>query len=398
MNQYKKLVQNMHLDDETKAKWAEDLANAAANAGTPSLHVVAAPKKPRFTLRVMIAAALAATLGLGGIAFATGGFVSVPEFVEEVFLGAPASTDVVDKVGRPLNCASVSNGVTVSADAVLGDAQNIAVVFSVSRPGGFAYETSESGVLPFGWASSKERIAGLSGMGGSSYFYDADPEDDSIQFVLELHGYSDVAGGELFGKTMRVSFHDLGYFDAQKGTLETVVEGRWDLAFKLAFEDASVRAQAGQAFVQNGLDATLEGLTVSPIAMNVDYTVDAQSVGNYYDNGGGGTADARTGRPILSWSAQDGVVELVEYDTDGEQTVSTFALDDVVTDQDLLDLGTIVLTFADGTTLEFRDDCGGSVEQVGDATRVQKGIFLPQVVDTGELVTVRFCGLSVAVG
>lgn len=76
-----------------------------------------------------------------------------------------------------------------------------------------------------------------------------------------------------------VKFQDLSvYTDNDYRTSETLAEGTWRLKFDFAFEDSSISLPAGQSFTLNGMDATLDGVTLSPLSIQVDYTVHQELV------------------------------------------------------------------------------------------------------------------------
>ena len=107
------------------------------------------------------------------------------------------------------------------------------------------------------------------GAHGSSWFYDADPADNAIQFVEMMTQDQPLKPG-----TASVKFQDLSvYTDNDYRTSETLAEGTWRLKFDFSFEDSSISLPAGQSFTLNGMDATLDGVTLSPLSIQVDYTV-----------------------------------------------------------------------------------------------------------------------------
>lgn len=142
-------------------------------------------------------AAVVSLFGMGTFAYVSGALVSVSDAVAGIFGAGPAPTEVVDKVGHPIGAAQSCNGVTVSADAVIADRQNYAIVYSISRDDGTAFEgleANEYGCLNVLNEGQSTDIAGLyspfdgggQGAYGGSYFYDADPADNAIQLVEQM--------------------------------------------------------------------------------------------------------------------------------------------------------------------------------------------------------------------
>ena len=52
-----------------------------------------------------------------------------------------------------------------------------------------------------------------------------------------------------------------------------VAEGTWKMKFAIDYEDTSVALPAGQALDVDGMDATVEAISLSPLSLAVDYTV-----------------------------------------------------------------------------------------------------------------------------
>ena len=73
-----------------------------------------------------------------GTAGATGILRSAVEVFSPLFGGAPAQTEIIDKIGYPVGASDTDNGVTVTADAVMGDAYNAVIVYTISRDDGTA--------------------------------------------------------------------------------------------------------------------------------------------------------------------------------------------------------------------------------------------------------------------
>ena len=53
-----------------------------------------------------------------------------------------------------------------------------------------------------------------------------------------------------------------------------------------------------------------------------------------------------------------------------------------------LSLGALVITLADSSTLNVADLGGGSIDPKGDVLICEKGIFLPELIDTQDVVSV----------
>ena len=144
--EYRNSLDNLRFTPEEKAALAE---RAAESAGE---------KKHRHPLwrTALIAACLAAALAVG--AGASGVLKSAVEVFAPIFGGSAAQTEGIDKIGHPIGAGDTDNGVTITADAIIGDAYNAAIVYTIRRDDGTA-------LLPEG---TDPRSLLMGGFGGAS--------------------------------------------------------------------------------------------------------------------------------------------------------------------------------------------------------------------------------------
>ena len=355
---YTSAMGKLSFSDGAKARMAGKLekeADGMAGTGKNKAQILHFGRKwPAWRIAAAVAAGvLAAPLGAGGIAYASGVRIGVLGLVDDVFNGAPANTEVVSKIGRPIGASAHANGVTITADAVIGDAQNHVIVYSISRDDGkpiTEVKADEYGNLPLKFGDQTTWVHGVWGANGSSHFYDSDPSDNSIQYVEEMSLSTD--GASIVGQTAYASFTDLCVFDSESAQTEPVISGHWNLKFKMNYEDAAVEIPSGQVFSINGLEATMDKLSISPIALSLSYTVHEAA----------NLPDAPSGQMPPELEAR--------------------------MDQ-LMNLGMVTITLRDGSTITFRDLGGGSSDSRDqNSTRVEKSSFLPRIIDASEVSSV----------
>ena len=197
------------------------------------------------------------------------------------------------------------------------------------------------------------------GAHGSSYFYDADPADNAIQYV-ETREISD---GEVRGHAVRAKFSDLCvYAENDTGELErrVIAEGDWSLKFNLDFEDTSVSLPAGQTFELNGMNAVIDEITLSPLALRVDYTVD--STVQWDEN-------AQSGRQSEHDSAQ-----MHKY----------------------FESVQILVNRKDGASIDL-SNAGGSIRPEGGKTVCQKGDIFTEIIPIEEIASLTVAGMEIPV-
>ena len=378
VNDYRTSMNELHFSREARTRMAARLADAAA-AERPARTRPTPTRRRRLSLAAA-AAALAFALGLGGVAYATGSLVSVQRFVSHLFGGQEPKVEIVDKVGRPIGVAQSVGGVTVSADAIIGDKSNVAVVFSIARDDGRPFEGIEpldNDLLPLGFSVDLDVdfppiLQVTQGMGstGSSYFYDADPTDNAIQLV-ETRSYTGADGLSLAGRTMTAHLADLTLFGEGEPTV--IAPGTWKLSFPLNYEDASVELPSGQSFELegfreddaagtreqlDGITATIDELFLSPIALHLRYTAHQE----------------------VTWTSGESGRES-EHDSQLADTL----------------LGvTVVLTLADGSTVELTGNGGGFISASEGEALCETSIFFDRILDLNEVASITIGGTTIA--
>ena len=287
-----------------------------------------------------VAAAAVLTVGAGAAVVLT----PAGEVFASVLGGAPAQTEILDWMGVPVGGSDTHNGVTITADAIIGDAYSYAVVYSIAREDGQPLaedlEPLGNGVLPltFDRADTSVGVTGGSSH-GSAYFYDADPSEPSIQYVEKMT--SDVP---LEPGTATASFRNLYRMGKDFQDKIPVAEGKWKIRFQL-----------------NGMEAVLDGVTISPLSIQVDYTVKEELV---WDN-----QSQENGR---------------ESEHDREQSYRFF---------ESLPLS---LNMADGSTVDL-SSLGGSIDPETGRTVCRKGGVFEEILDLSTVESVTVAGITLPV-
>ena len=268
MNRYQDTLGRLRFTPEQKQHMTDRLM---AEAERPAPHRA-------LPFRRLAAAGVAAALVLSvGVAGATGALGEVGAAFSAIF-GPSTQTEIMDKIGYPVGVSDTDNGVTITADAIVGDTYSYAVVYTIQREDGKALVSDqllarapdpETDALPLAFQSYDAALQGYrGGSSGNRWFYDADPADSALQFV-ELRTQSEPLEPGL----LTVRFQDLQVYGEDYATCTTLTEGSWKLSFQLAFEDASRILLCGQTFTLNGAEVTLNAVTLSPLSIQADYTV-----------------------------------------------------------------------------------------------------------------------------
>ena len=342
--EYKEQMDNLHFSQQQKQQMVDRLMAAQDQQEIPRrkrrpLHRIAA---------VGVAAALVLTAGAGAT-------VVYHKLASESFAGVfgTAETEIVDKIGRPIGASDTSNGVTITADAIIGDKYHYAITYSIEKEDGTAFDitTDESGYYPMMFQKEDTNIGRFGSRHGSSYFYDADPTDNAIQYVEMME-----VDRELKHRTAKVTFEDLRLFG--DGEHRMIAEGNWKLKFDFNFEDTSVSLPAGQEFELNGMGAVIDEITISPIALRVAYTVDEK----------------------IQWDENTDSGKQSEHDR--EQMFKYF------------ESLPVTLTKTDSTVLDLTG-MGGGVEPKDGKTVCSKGTVFDEIIPLEEVDHITVAGIEI---
>lgn len=353
---YKQSMNSIRMSEAQKEALAARMLDAynkqadkpkLAQASTPKS--APRPKKSRWLRVAAVIGALCISVGAGGYAYATGQLVDVLTAAEDVF-GGVAPTTIVERIGRPTQASATSDGVTITADAIMGDERSYVVVYSLRRTDGKSFgkvETNKYGVATIDGKSVlidfNQRVTGLLGQGGGARVYDADPSDNAIQLAVQMSGDKSVLGANAHTHINKIALLDSSY-----NTEQVLAQGSWDLNFKLSYDPVVQRMAAGGTFDVAGKNAKVDAVSVSAVALNLDYTV-------------------------------DGVEQAPENSSQYSPAY--------------LDLGDIIITMADGSQIHVLSGAG-TAQVDADKTICKTSTFLPQIINPDEVVSLSFAGIS----
>ena len=342
---YKKEMSELRFTENQKKALAEAAASAAGGK--------AKRRRPVFRA-ALIAAAMAMVLAAGASA---AGILPAPvDIFAPLFGGSVAQTEVIDKIGRPIGASDSAGGITITADAIMGDEYNAVIVYTISRDDGERFfpegENLDSRMLVMGGFGGASWAKG--GSHGGAWFVDEDPSDDRIQLVETVS--SDVP---LTRGTANAEFEDLRCMDPEADRDEILYPGKWKLRFEVDYEDCSVHLGGGETVSQDGLNFTIDEVSVSPIAVRVAYTADLAVV--WDDN-------ASSGR---------------QSDQDAREA------------QRFLENIEILLTKTDGTVIDLSNSGGGiTPDYDANISRCTKGEVLDEIIPLEELDSISVGGVT----
>lgn len=284
-NDYRHALEHISFTDNAKQHMANSIAQsvASSDAATAQSNFNGTRRKPRIARHPVrtvariaaVTAVLAIVIGGAGTAMATGVLPLPSDMLSDIFDGPASQTEIIDRIGRPVGASCSNNGVTVTADAIMGDKDMVTIAYTLTFDDPAALkklsEPGKNGTIA-GSVDGNVYVDGEHGGQGQSWLIDKNPNDSSIQYFAQFS----VESPGLMGRTVRTHINSLVVPRAGKELPEykKILTGPWDLKFQLNYEDTSVTIPAPKSVNFNGTKATIQEATVSCVGVSVRYNID----------------------------------------------------------------------------------------------------------------------------
>lgn len=284
-NDYRHALEHISFTDNAKQHMANSIAQsvASSDAATAQSNFNGTRRKPRIARHPVrtvariaaVTAVLAIVIGGAGTAMATGVLPLPSDMLSDIFDGPASQTEIIDRIGRPVGASCSNNGVTVTADAIMGDKDMVTIAYTLTFDDPAALkklsEPGENGTIA-GSVDGNVYVDGEHGGQGQSWLIDKNPNDSSIQYFAQFS----VESPGLMGRTVRTHINSLVVPRAGKELPEykKILTGPWNLKFQLNYEDTSVTIPAPKSVNFNGTKATIQEATVSCVGVSVRYNID----------------------------------------------------------------------------------------------------------------------------
>lgn len=284
-NDYRHALEHISFTDNAKQHMANSIAQsvASSDAATAQSNFNGTRRKPRIARHPVrtvariaaVTAVLAIVIGGAGTAMATGVLPLPSDMLSDIFDGPASQTEIIDRIGRPVGASCSNNGVTVTADAIMGDKDMVTIAYTLTFDDPAALkklsEPGENGTIA-GSVDGNVYVDGEHGGQGQSWLIDKNPNDSRIQYFAQFS----VESPGLMGRTVRTHINSLVVPRAGKELPEykKILTGPWDLKFQLNYEDTSVTIPAPKLVNFNGTKATIQEATVSCVGVSVRYNID----------------------------------------------------------------------------------------------------------------------------
>ena len=265
MKTYREQYDELHFSPEEKQAMVENLLAAAPEARRRASH----KKRVHVLIAAVIAAALCA-------ACASGALRSASEVFANLFGSSQEQASLLEQLGTPLGVSCTQDGLTITADAILADEYTYAILYSIQREDGTSLRADGRGEsvsfreYTVQWPQQTQRVS------SALRPYDEDASDQTVQYLEICQMDQPLQAGRMTA-VFRAAMIDEVQAD---GTIRTVPlgDGPWELSFDFTPKASCIDLPTGQQFQVDGLDCTLTRVSLSPLSLHVEYTVDAAEV------------------------------------------------------------------------------------------------------------------------
>lgn len=264
-NEYKQELRHLQYSSEQKKQLA-----------TTSLHRAEFERKhtpKRHSKRRMTVSIVAAILVLIITAGAVGSWKSVAELFAPYFGTSKKQAEVMGVMGTALDESVTQNGVTLTANGIIGDTYNACILYTLS------WDTDISVALPDNlpadaWDLSHAELLfkDETPKSWNATIVQASAEQRQIEFFVRLSSEQPV-----IGKEFTLYFHDMQLrWPDETGETQThlVAKGNWELTTKTDYSDLSRKLKGDKTFeLSDGHKATLDKAYLSPLGSYFVWTV-----------------------------------------------------------------------------------------------------------------------------
>lgn len=172
-----------------------------------------------------------------------------------------AQTEIVDKIGVPIGAEAIVGDYKVTADAVIGDKYNFAIVYSLSRLDG---QPLEEGLYFESYSNSFR-----SDSGAGVLRHTLSEDGLSLKIVDEW-----TSRLMFLDRNVKVQFSNLVKYQGEGQNNEIVLKGNWNLEFVIRYEDATQEIPIEHFTVKDasGDQYKIKRVEISPVGIHFDMT------------------------------------------------------------------------------------------------------------------------------
>lgn len=214
-------------------------------------------RKPRIRLFPIAACLIMILLTVTARAEMVSGYVS--NLLAPLYGGA--QTELADHIGVPVDASATVGDYTLTADAVIGDRNNIAVVYALTR--------NDGGLIPEGTHFEEHSNSIWRNTGGGSIHYELNEDGTKLQIVEKW-----TCSSSLFQiRNTDVIFSNLIIYEGPDKADTPLCGGSWELKFTIR-EDTTIKIPVNDREVigSAGNQYQIHEILISPIGVHMELT------------------------------------------------------------------------------------------------------------------------------
>ncbi|MCD8356811.1 MAG: DUF4179 domain-containing protein [Clostridia bacterium] len=302
LNKYWQDMDSLHYTQEQKSR----LASAAIHIAEMEEQQQTRKRRPMRRIALVMAAALAILIGT---ASATGALKSLAEIFSPVWGSSEEQIELMGAMGQAIGVSDTDNGITITADGVIGDKYNTCIVYTI------AWDNNKDFPLPEDWQENPDThllnfvsddidLSASHGLSGMTWFTDHDPTDNEIQYCQTFSGDIELPLGNT-----TATFENLQYMSTNNAEPAIVFEGNWKLNFDIDYLDSSISLGKEQSFSYDGLNdekVTVKDVTLSPVGIHIGYELPSDILEKTYHESY--SVDERMSEIPITLTKTDGTV------------------------------------------------------------------------------------------
>lgn len=174
-----------------------------------------------------------------------------------------AQTELVDKIGVPIGAEVIVGDYKLSADAIVGDKYNFAIVYSLVRTDGQPLEEN----LCFEDYYNSYRFG--SGGGGGILSHTLSDDGMTLQIVDKW-----TSSNMFLNRNAKVCFDNLVQYSEEDQEYHPIQEGCWELQFVIRYEDTTkeIPIKPFKVTDEHGDQYEIKNIEISPVGIHFDMT------------------------------------------------------------------------------------------------------------------------------
>lgn len=292
---YSEELNSLVFSEEEKTDILErltlSLTSQALTEKTASANETPAEKKTqnsRLTLPIILLLLFSL---VGGTAYAVSeGLVEIPAPLKNIF-GQSQNSEIVGKVGYPLGMSVSDAGITMTAETVIGDRTNIAVLYSLRRDSGEPFPLTPKnmdGSLAYSFGDpfddyyeddfTEPPLAWGSSSASTRYFYEDENDPTTIYYVELFSASTDSFVDEnytnhyenlgLYENPCLDDEENLGGEPQCSEDFTILAKGSWDFSFTVKYNDMTKHVFPFGATIGSGDGkVTITKVYISPLSV-----------------------------------------------------------------------------------------------------------------------------------